>query len=323
MPQDTRKDPSETPGTPAPAGAVETDRANRWWALVAPAALKEPAGFLTTPHDAARVLSRPYDLGPIHIAPGERQLVDYVPLFAQGWTSAVFWPVLVFGEIQGSWQETDRAAAKALHRLCCLLALAWGEPWRVRLAPAPEINLPPKVPDSVLVPNPKRYYDDSNPQIGMRAEADLPDWISKGWDRLDEADFGGKVQPALSLWHEGILLQPEHPSLAMVSFVASLEQSAVSMPGFRRRLGAGAKFWLAAESTATAEEIQQLRGAGIYAKRSETSHGSALHGIEQEFGFMLLQPIGSDDPTYKFVFETAQLIRLISRRCLIKIAEAG
>jgi hypothetical protein len=312
MPQNTRKESSETPNT-------RTDLANRWWALVSPAALREPAGFLTTPHDAGRVLSGPYDLGPIHIAPGERQLVDYVPLFAQGWKSAVSWPVLVFGEIQGSWQETDRAAAKVLHRLCCLLALAWGEPWQVRLAPAPEINLPPRVPDPVLVPNPDHYHDDGNPQIGIRAEAHLPDWISKRWDRLDKADFGGRVQPALSLWHEGILLQPEHPSLAMVSFVASLEQSALSMPEFTRRLGANAKFWLAAESAATAEEIQQLRDAKIYGKRSETSHGSALHGIELEFGFMLLQPIGSEDPTYTFVFRTLQLIRNVSRRCLVNI----
>jgi hypothetical protein len=312
MPQDARKQTSETP-------AISTGPTNRWWALVTPAALREPAGFLTTPHDAGRVLSAPTDLGPIHIAPGERQLVDFVPLFAQGWTSIVSWPVLVFGEIQGSWQETDRAAAKALHRLCCLFALAWGEPWQVRLAPAPEINLPPKVPDAVLVPNPDHYHDDGNPQIGMRAEVDLPDWVRKGWDRLDEADFSGKVQPALSLWHEGILLQPEHSSLAMVSFVASLEQSALSTPGFTRRLGASAKFWLAAESAATAQELQQLRDAKIYGKRSETSHGSALHGVEPEFGFMLLQPIGSEDPTHKFVFGTLQLIRNVSRKCLINI----
>jgi len=169
------------------------------------------------------------------------------------------------------------------------------------------------------VPNSKHYRDDGNPQIGMRAEADLPEWISKGWDRLDQTDLGGRVQPALSLWHEGILLQPEHPSLAIVSFVASLEQSALSMPGFTRRLGASAKFWLAAGSAATAEEIQQLRDAKIYGKRSQTSHGSALHGIEPEFGFVLLQPIGSEDPTYKFVVGTLQSIRNISRRCLLNI----
>ena len=192
-------------------------------------------------------------------------------------------------------------------------------PWQVRLAPEQEANLPPKVPDPVLVPNPDHYYRDGNPQIGMRAEADLPDWISKSWDRLDEADFGGRVQPALSLWHEGILLQPEHPSLAMVSFVAALEQSALSTPGLTRNLRPGEKFWLAAESAATAEEIQQLQDAKIYGKRSKTAHGSALHGIEQEFGFMLLQPIGSEDPTYKFVFQTLQLIRNVSRRCLINI----
>ena len=56
-------------------------------------------------------------------------------------------------------------------------------------------------------------------------------------------------------------------------------------------------------------------------RRSETSHGSALHGIELEFGFMLLQPIGSEDPTYNFVFGTLQLIRNISRRCLINVLE--
>jgi hypothetical protein len=105
----------------------------------------------------------------------------------------------------------------------------------------------------------------------------------------------------------------------MVSFVAALEQSAQSLPGFNTALRPGEKFWMAAASAATAEEIQHLRDAKIYGKRSKTAHGAALHGIEPEFGFMLLQPIDSEDPTYKFVFETLQSIRNVSRQCLVNI----
>jgi hypothetical protein len=298
---------------------AEPQYGERWWALVSPAPLREPAGFLTTPHDAGRVLSKEYQLGPIRIAPGERQLIEYLPLLAQGWSSVVSWPVLVHGGIRGKWRETDRAAAQLLHRLCCLLALAWGEPWQVRLAPAPNVNLSPQVPDPALIPNPSRFYDSGNPQIGLRDEAGLPDWVVTAWSRLDNPDFAARAQPALSLWHEGILLQPEHPSLAVVAFVAALEQSAQSLTGYDKAASDSAKFWLGAESVGTPEEIQQLREARIYGKRSATSHGAALHGIEVEFGFMLLQPIGSEDPTYKFVFGTAQLIRSISRRCLVNI----
>jgi hypothetical protein len=301
---------------------MAVEPSNQWWALLAPAPLREPAGYLTTPHDAARVLAKQYTLRPVQLGPGERQMIEYVSLVAHGWSRLVYWPIIATGTLEGSWHESQRVVARLLHRACCLLSLAWGEPWQVRHAPNLIANSPPNVPDPVLVPAPAWFDDKDAAQIGLRDEEELPGWFDPAWDRLGEENaFAERMGPALSLWHEGILLQSEHPSMAMVAYVAAVEQAALSLPEAAPASGFGQRFWAAIRAVAEEGEIESLRQADIYGRRSATSHGSALYGIEMEFGYMLLQPVGPGDPAFDFVYGALQLMARVSRRCLLKVLD--
>ncbi len=302
-----------------PIGDEQDDADERWWSLVGPAPLLEPSGFLTTPHDRFRALDRVYELGDVHLETGEGQLVDYVGSLTQGWSKLESWPILVFGNAVGEWPTVSRLAARAVHRLCCLLSLTWIEPWQVRIAPERASYLPPRVPEPVLVPKASFLVDLDSPNQPERDPQPLPDWLVATWGKLEsDPAFRSRVEPALSLWHEGILLQPEHPSMSMVAYVAVIEQLANPVrDAADGRLLSGQTFWNAVESAAAPEDVAALTQADVYGKRSATAHGGGLHGIEMEFGHMLLQPIGKGDPTYDFMFDTLQRMKLVSRSLVL------
>lgn len=290
----------------------------RWWALLGPALFLEPSGYLTTPHDRFRVLDRTYELGELRLEPGNRQLVDYFHLISQGWTKLESWPVIVLGPADGDWPSAARGAARAVHRVSCLLSVIWAEPWQVRLAAQRVSYARPEVPEPSLVPSARYLTDLDNPGPNDRDPQPLPEWLRAAWGRFDDESFRSKVDPALSLWHEGILLQAEHPSMAMVAYIAVVEQLAepVLDPIDGRRLFSQS-FWKAIELVASPEDIASLRQADAYGKRSATTHGGALHGIELEFGHMLLQPIGAGDATYDFMFDTLQRMKLVARTLVL------
>ncbi len=58
-----------------------------------------------------------------------------------------------------------------------------------------------------------------------------------------------------------------------------------------------------------------------YGKRSTTSHGKGLHGLESKFGHMLLPPIGKGDPIYDFVFGHLREMARVSRGVLLRILD--
>ena len=247
--------------------------------------------------------------------------MDYVHLVALGWSRLVSWPIIASGPIGDDWPAVDRSGSRLLHRLCCLISLAWGEPWQVRLAPQRVSYMPPEVPEPVLIPRVTWPDFEDSAQIGYREEASLPDWLPRAWEKLNNDAFNSTVAPALSLWHEGILLQPEHPSMSMVAYVAAIEQVAGN-PG-DGILSARRKFWEAVRETSTPEDLLALKKADVYGKRSATSHGSGLYGIELEFGHMLLKPDGPGDPTYDFMFDTLQRMARISRAVLLDRPATG
>ena len=299
-------------------GDQMTPLEDRWWALTGPSPRHEPSGYLSTAHDAFRVLDRQYIIGPLTLDPGPRQTVDYIQLLAKGWSRSVAWPIIVSGLIDREWPEVDRLASRQLHRLCCLLSLVWGEAWQVRIAPQRTSSLPPEVPEPILVPAVTWPDWDDSTQIGCREEAPLPDWFSEAWQRLEDGANRSVLAPALSLWHEGILLQSEHPSMAIISYVAAVEQVAAPVLGADGKRSSRQSFMQCVDKVATPDDLAALKKADVYGKRSATSHGGALHGIELEFGHPLLHPLGPGDPTFDFMFDTLRRMARIARSALIE-----
>lgn len=289
----------------------------RWWALVGPALLLEPSGYLTTPHDSFRALDSVYNLGELRLEPGDRVLVDYVHMVAKGWSKPVSWPIIVSGAVKADWPSVARKAARDLHRLCCLLSLAWAEPWQVRLAPQLTSYFPPEVPEPVLVPNADWLVDLDSSEEHPRDPQPLPEWVTTVWTRFHQRLMPSVVDSALSLWHEGILLQAEHPSMAMVAYVAAVENVAEPVLDSAGHRSSRKTFWDAISKVASGDDFDALKRADPYGKRSATSHGGALHGIELEFGHMLLQPIGPGDPTYDFMFDVLRRMAGVSRAAIL------
>ena len=290
--------------------------------MIGPVPSLEPSGYLTTPHNAARVLAQSCQLGALRLVPGERQLVEYIrTLYAGGWQQSVFWPIHVVGTTESdSWPVVQREAARAVHTLVCLVSLAWNEAWQVRVAPQ---NLPsskPYVPDDSSPP--PNWPPGDKPQVGMRDEQDIPTWLREAWGRL-ETEHGSKpTAAALSLWHQGILLKAEHPSLALVAFVASVEQVGRVLSKLQ---GSNVKkpealFWTTAGLVATPDDLALLRKWKVYSQRSATAHGRKVHGLEAEFGAIPLPlPKDSPDPVSEFVYKTVPQLGRTARDLLLRI----
>lgn len=298
----------------------------RWWALIGPVLSLEPSRYLTTPHNAARVLEGEFQLGSLTLRPGERQLIDYARILDVGWKQSVFWPILVESESAAhDWPDAEREAAHALHRLVCLLSLAWDEAWQVRVGPQDVANIPPLIPeDSSLPPG---WWPDYSPQVGLRDEEPLPTWLIEAWQRLETEPASRPAAAALSLWHEGILLKAEHPSFALVAFAASIEQLGHLLPKPLNAptSGARAQFWAALEIVLTASDIALLRKHRAYDLRSATAHGGKVHGIETAFGAVLTPPPLSNrpiDPMAEFVHRIVPLLGRASRLLLLRLFEA-
>jgi hypothetical protein len=111
--------------------------------------------------------------------------------------------------------------------------------------------------------------------------------------------------------------------MAMVAYVAVIEQVAERVLDADGRRLARQTFWQAVKKTASSDDFSVLKRADAYGKRSATSHGGALHGIELEFGHMLLMPHGPGDSTYDFMFETLQRMARVSRNVLVERLHAS
>ncbi len=185
--------------------------------MVSPSPTLEASGYLTTPHHAGRVLSGTEQVGAVKLTTVDRQLVEYIRTLQLGWLQFVSWPIVVEGDwTNDDWVTTERDASKELHKLCCLLSLLWNEAWQVRVGPQRSDGIPPQALDDSAIPAIWHLGDVA--QRGMRDEVELPDWLHTGWLHSYFDEKVTKKSAALSLWREGKLLQPEHPSFALVAF---------------------------------------------------------------------------------------------------------
>jgi hypothetical protein len=250
---------------------VSTDDAV-WFAILGPIGRGAPIGVIAAPHDRTRALDRAYSLGSWTIRPGDKMLVEYVrpePHSLFGTLELCSWPIIVEG--QGDADLFNPEPFRQLHRLSALLALAWVEPWQVRSAPTNAAHLPAVVPDSW--PYPEALFGDHEPQT-WRDPVPLPLVVIRHWTSLEERS---RLDNAVSMWHQGILTQELHPSLALVAFTAAIDavgQGASSRGRVREAI----------RTHGSPELAAVLEAGDPYGQRSATVHSGTLHHFEQYFG---------------------------------------
>jgi len=332
-----------------------------WWGIMGPIPSPNPTGIIAVAHDRSATLDREYQIGPLRIRPGGNRLTEYVrsePMALDGVTLFETWPVIAEGPWPGVAVQTDpdyqrlqslpnqdaneRVVAIWLHRVTSLLSLAVGEAWQVRTAAIDRSTRPPTVPE-----------DWPPPDIWWRGEEGLdpvprglPDWVVPAWDFLTADE---KLRAALTVWHQGLLLEPLFPSFAMVAYCGTIETIAHS-DAMKERITfnvescgecgnvpkAQARFWATVGLVKSSTEIEELKKTvNPYGRRSRTAHGSATHGIESMFGSMHYtvfappspgQPatlkMDQQDETQMFMWRDVPMVRAIGAD-LLRLALAS
>ena len=327
---------------------TDLERNQPWWALVGPVPSPIPAGVITKGWDQARVLDGPCEIGPLRLRPGDKALIEYLrsePSSLSGTTTFESHPIIVEGDHVLDDIETRTnprlaypmgeararaAGARALHRLCGLISLAWGEAWQVRSAPTFSSRLPAEVPESWTAPS---WH--LNGPLRETSPEPLPPWVKTGWSLIE---LDGPLQRALAAWHQGQLLEPVFPSFALVAFTSAIEEVGRS-PLYSHRLGkdpppcekcksiggSTARFWKTVGLVEPGNEVRRLKKMfDPYGHRSQTVHRARLHGIESVYGDWFLferSPIGlrvanATDPIQAFVLQTVPKIGSIAAALL-------
>lgn len=264
-------------------------------------------------------------LGPIALRAGEQRLVEYTrsePRALDGWTEHESWPVFVEGSSQGdSRLEFDAETSAHVRQAAMLVSLAWQEPWQVRSHAKSTRNLKPTIPESDPQPLPfltGPIERDTMPSL-------LPEWLPAAWEQL-EADE--RTARALLLWHEGFLVEPSHPSLALLAYTAAVEAISKSIwatkviPGIAARPSDRFKstIQLVADDVDSTEALEWLRW---YKQRSETVHDGVIHGHELGTGPLLDFDMSVEEqPQSNFAIRTIPTRRSLTSQ-LIELSLRG
>ncbi len=281
----------------------------RWTAVLAPPPARiggaEPALASVATVGAFRLASAGHPLYEV--------LRSQVPSF---WSAnrGVSWPILVEAGHKGyNWDAASKAAAFELHRLSGLLSLAFGECLVVREAPAPIEWGVRQVPDRLCW---QHWPDgDVSPAAKPRNLVTVPAWAADAWRQMQRRP---RLAHAVAAFHEGLRAQVEHPSLALVAFIASVETVADLLfkqercPQCRSHKDVAARF--RATLRLVTDEQEAMRLGAAYGPRSLTVHQGRLHGGETMPGVVGFG--WGKDPVREFEWDLLWSMRRVSRDLL-------
>lgn len=274
-------------------------------------------------HNRAQRLNAPTTILDMQLEASNTELREYretrIPpdLFSRTHVSS--WPVVVRGRSTGrDWSNADEDAWSELQNLCVLTSVGWGSCWSVRV--------PPRVYSGVFeVPTSSPF--DKTPQEEEADETPMAHdvvepltWFEEGLTRL-RTDVS--VRDAAGMYHEGLRLQHNHPTLSMVAMVSAVETIAEVMFGPAERCascgahkGMAKRFRDALKTMMSKSEVRDLQK--LYDRhRSPSVHAGALHGNERTasrvLGFDIFK---TPDSRWEFTIALWQLAKA-TRKLLI------
>jgi hypothetical protein len=246
-------------------------------------------------------------IGPLRLRPGGSRLVEYLPASSlNGRNTFWSWPAIVEGTARGyNWPAATEAAARDLTRLCALLSVNWRRGWQVRQPPMEGAGSSPAIPEYAAFEEHTSIGDNI-----QRADVSVLEWASGAWDILARDPT---ARNALTAYYEGLLVEEDHPSLALVAFVAVIEAIGKELdPPLRSYFE---RFRRALRLVASEPEVERLQS--IYdARRSRTVHEAAIHGRELARGALPLASFFGPDPFSRFEPEVVGQLNRLSRDLL-------
>lgn len=296
----------------------------RWWAIIGPRGSSTPLGVIVTPHDKTRHLATSMRLGPVSLRGGEKRFIEYTryePRTLDGWTERESWPVFVEGSAPLDTRfELDATTSAQVRRAAMLVSLAWREPWQVRTRATSTSNLPPTIPESD--PRPAMV---TKPVERDAKPSSLPEWLPLAWEQLEDDEWTAR---ALLMWHEGLLVEPSHPSLALLAYTAAVE--ALSKSSWTARFAP----ILANRPTERFRSTIQLVARDVedltvrelvrwYSRRSAIVHDGTVFGHEPGVGPLTdLGTSVSEQPESDFALRVVPKLRSLTGR-LIELSLRG
>jgi hypothetical protein len=224
-----------------------------------------------------------------------------------------------------SWQADGQAETqRRLRMLTAIVSLAWDMPWCVRDGPFDQVGT---TWAGAAGPVSGYNYKWSADEPAMTPPpAKLPDWVAGVEARLlAEAQHDSALHRALLMHHEGLLVSRDHPSLALLAFVASIETVAAMTEKLERCptcnavRGSTARFKRAARSVIPGDEADRL--VSTYDKRSRTVHDGYLHGRESTGGGWGQMSLYLPAKALEFEFGTVSIAQKASRALLWRTLE--
>lgn len=129
----------------------------------------------------------------------------------------VTYPIIVNGLANGfDWTEASKEAIRNLNSLVGLLSIAWKSTWQIIHSPGPEGAEPLGVPATGIGIKPMGFHK----MWASRQRRVIPKWLPNAFNKIEGDEH---VANALNTYHEGLLMQIQHPSFALVAFVSSVE----------------------------------------------------------------------------------------------------
>lgn len=218
-------------------------------------------------------------------------------------------PIIIEGTATGlDWQEASRQASKDLNKLVGLISVAWQSTWRIIQSPRPKSADPLKIPsNSPGMPNMQ-----ARRMPIPRNRRTIPKWLPPAFKELD-GDIA--TYDALNTYHEGLLMEIEHPSFALIASVSAIE--AVGRKVIGRRAGTKQRF-VAGLRTVIKTKKKADEVAAMYSPRSDTAHEAKLHGNENLVGHVSLPSVFNPIPSDMFWISSVLPLRRVACKVLIK-----
>ncbi len=212
---------------------------------------------------------------------------------------------------------------KRVQRATRVIALALGEPWQTRSAPWYALQMPDPIGEP-WPPPPFAAFTDPRPQDG-RDPHPLPAWVPDAYAALPSIPT---LDLALGIWHQGILVESAHPSLALACYATTLDAigqnlSLAERLGIDRRGSSGHRAGVEAVLAEVAHPNQLEILAPIFHQRSRIVHDGALYGSESMIGAVFaLDGVGTwpDESAERgFTLQTVPAARSVARAALLRL----
>ncbi|MEV3937320.1 hypothetical protein AB0K52_15240 [Glycomyces sp. NPDC049804] len=241
----------------------------------------------------------------------------------------IHWPVQVSGRTtcydwlsEGEWRTT-----LWLSRITALLSLWWDSPWSARIGP--RIGIEPDQEKDYIFGHRWRPYKVPEPEETLGQRVSVPVGLNHAEALLTKER---RLFEAISIHKEGLSLQREHPSLALVSFIAAIEavaqidRRAEKCPGCEcgkfkgcgLTIGSSDRFKKAVRSVLSESETSSIEDYYGGAGRSGTVHRGKLHGIDAHALHSGAMSYLTENTSLRFSIVTVSTVRKASRLLLLQ-----